>query len=1305
MIHPYALAARAAHQLLRRALAYCLLLLVLLLAVAGVAQAQTATTYSYTGGTDSYVVPAGVTQLTVVATGANNGAVVQATVAVIPGETLTVVVGGGGSSAFFGPGGGSSGPSVLVGYNGGGNSGFYNLSSGTSISVGGGATDLRRNGARTNDYLASRNALLVAGGGGSGCATDRGDYYAGGSGGTPTGGDGSGAGVGGGASQAGVGSSAGGAASNNVGGTGTNYGGSGGGGYYGGGSGTSSGSGRSFIAGGGGGGSSWIATGSTGTFGLSTDYDGSMTITPIITATPALTAPANGSTVATATPTYSGTATAGSTVRLYVDGSSTALTTTATSGGTFSVVQPTALGQGSHSVYATAQSSGVPVSARSATVTFTVDTVAPTATLSTTASNPTATSPIPFTVTFSEPVTGFGAGGLVVSNGTLTGGTVSGTSGGTTYTFTVTPSGNGVVVGVSVRAGAAQDAAGNGNPASGTTSVTYSVTPTISGFSPPSGPIGQTVTVTGTNLTGATAVTVNGTAGTITGTPTTGSLTFTVGAGSTTGLIRVTTPGGTATSSTSFAVVPAPTISGFSPPGGPVGQTVTITGTNFTGATGVTLNGAAIPGFTVVNSTTVTFVVPAGSSSGLIAVTTPGGTATSSGAFTFIPPPTISGFSPGSANTGRTVTVTGINFNGATALTLNGVAITGFTVVNGTTITFAVPAGATSGPIGVTTPGGTATSSGSLTIDNTAPTATLSTTAGGSTGVSPIPFTVTFSEGVTGLAAGGLVVSNGTLTGGTVSGTSGGTTYTFTVTPTGSGSVVTVRVAAGAAQDAASNASLASNTVSVTYNGPPPGAEIVNTGTLLTVQAGGILYVGPGGLGNQAGTLTNGGTLRVDGPLTNPGTLDLGAGTLEVKGDLNNAGTVTPGTSAVTFSGAADQLLTPGGASLYRVVVNKATAGANTLRLAGNLTVTNNLNLLSGLVNTKNGTVVSTLSLPNGATLSGEASGRYVLGSLQVTRSAVSGAAVDFGHGAVLNPTTNNLGTVAITRTAGLLTDDVSRGVNFTNTAYKGIDRIYTVSPATQPAANAPVQLTLSWLPDNDNGITNFTQARVWQQSASGQPWAVRSPVANASSRSISMSPTSLSRFTVSNAANPLPVTLVDFTALADGPAAVRLRWTTASELNNAGFTVERSPDGTAFEAIGTVAGAGTSATRHDYALLDAKLPGGATLLYYRLRQTDQSGEFSYSPVRTVQLTSSPTHQFAVFPTRVAAGQAATYRYIGPAEAGTLDILSVLGQVLGTVALDGRPTGAVPLPGLATGVYFLRYTGPAGRFTSRLVVE
>jgi hypothetical protein len=483
---------------------------------------------------------------------------------------------------------------------------------------------------------------------------------------------------------------------------------------------------------------------------------------------------------------------------------------------------------------------------------------------------------------------------------------------------------------------------------------------------------------------------------------------------------------------------------------------------------------------------------------------------------------------------------------------------------------------------------------------------------------------------------------------------------------------------------------------------PAKAQDFTNAGAAVTVQLGAVLYIGAGGLTNQSGTLTNAGSVRVDGPLANPGTLDLATGTLEVKGDFANTGTLTAGTSPVTFSGAADQVLTPGGATLYQVLVNKPTAGANTLRLAGDLTVSNQLVLTSGLVTTKNGATLYTLRLPNGAALASEGPGRYVLGALEITRNGVTGGAVDFGHGAILTPGSSNLGTVRITRTAGLATADVSFGQNFNSSAFKGIDRIWTVVPAAQPTA--PVQLALSWIGDNDNGISDFSQARMWQQTAAGQPWTAVGAATNASSRNLTMAPTVLNRFTVSNAANPLPVTLLEFTAQAEGPATVRLNWATASEANNAGFTVERSLDARTFAAITTVAGAGTSASRHDYALLDQKLPAGATLLYYRLRQTDTGGDFSYSPVRSVALAPLAAG-FVVYPTRVAAGQAASYLYTGPAGAGTLDILNVIGQVVGTLALDGRATGAVPLAGLATGAYFLRYTGPAGRFVTRCVVE
>jgi hypothetical protein len=158
--------------------------------------------------------------------------------------------------------------------------------------------------------------------------------------------------------------------------------------------------------------------------------------------------------------------------------------------------------------------------------------------------------------------------------------------------------------------------------------------PTIASFSPTSGPVGTTVTISGTGLTGATSVTFAGTSAPFTvGSDT--SLTATVPTGAAPGPIAVTTPGGTATTTTSFAVTTvtvAPAISSFSPTSGSVGTLVTITGTGFTGTTRVTFGGASAP-FTVVSDGVLTTTVPAAARTGSITVTTPGGTATSSRSF------------------------------------------------------------------------------------------------------------------------------------------------------------------------------------------------------------------------------------------------------------------------------------------------------------------------------------------------------------------------------------------------------------------------------------------------------------------------------------------------------------------------------------------------------------------------------------------------------------------------------------------------------------------------------------------------
>jgi uncharacterized repeat protein (TIGR03803 family) len=152
----------------------------------------------------------------------------------------------------------------------------------------------------------------------------------------------------------------------------------------------------------------------------------------------------------------------------------------------------------------------------------------------------------------------------------------------------------------------------------------------------PSGKVDSKIVVLGTNLTGATAVSFNGTASTFTVAEGGASINTSVPAGATTGPVSVTMPSGTLPTLIAFKVTPQVTT--FTPPSGPVGTPVTITGVSLTQTSKVTFGGVAATSFTVNSDTEVTATVPSGAKTGRIAITTPGGTATSSTSFTVTTP-------------------------------------------------------------------------------------------------------------------------------------------------------------------------------------------------------------------------------------------------------------------------------------------------------------------------------------------------------------------------------------------------------------------------------------------------------------------------------------------------------------------------------------------------------------------------------------------------------------------------------------------------------------------------------------------
>ena len=169
------------------------------------------------------------------------------------------------------------------------------------------------------------------------------------------------------------------------------------------------------------------------------------------------------------------------------------------------------------------------------------------------------------------------------------------------------------------------------------------------------------------------------------------------------------------------------------------------------------------------------------------------------------------------------------------------------------------------------------------------------------------------------------------------------------------------------------------------------------------------------------------------------------------------------------------------------------------------------------------------------------------------------------------------------------------------------------------------------------------------------------------------------SRGIINTAGAPLPISLVDFSAERAGDQ-VRLRWQTATELNNDYMAVEHSTDGRSFMEIGRVSGAGSTQQPQQYSLVHTEPAAG--LNYYRLRQVDYDGQYEYFGPVSVRMASSAA-VLRLYPT-VTQGQL-TLDFTSPKiEAGEFLIFNTLGQLQFRISHDGgstrRPIDVAALP-------------------------
>lgn len=180
-----------------------------------------------------------------------------------------------------------------------------------------------------------------------------------------------------------------------------------------------------------------------------------------------------------------------------------------------------------------------------------------------------------------------------------------------------------------------------------------------------------------------------------------------------------------------------------------------------------------------------------------------------------------------------------------------------------------------------------------------------------------------------------------------------------------------------------------------------------------------------------------------------------------------------------------------------------------------------------------------------------------------------------------------------------------------------------------------------------------------------------------------------------------LPIELLFFEAtMREKEQVVDLHWQTKSELNNAFFTIERSQNGLNWEVVNVVQGAGNSSVTLDYYSVDHRPIDGTS--YYRLKQTDFNGDFSYSPIVVV---NADGFHVSLYPNPVTIGESVVVTFPdGYTENRVVSVYAADGRLIKQISVNNNDVSKVFIPindEFSSGFYLITAAGN----TVKLVVR
>jgi hypothetical protein len=474
---------------------------------------------------------------------------------------------------------------------------------------------------------------------------------------------------------------------------------------------------------------------------------------------------------------------------------------------------------------------------------------------------------------------------------------------------------------------------------------------------------------------------------------------------------------------------------------------------------------------------------------------------------------------------------------------------------------------------------------------------------------------------------------------------------------------------------------------------------------------------------NVNGTFDLGMNTLVDGNSTGVFHLQSGA-TIRTKHPQG----IDQGMNAGCIQNTGNRIFDPAAHYVYNGIANQVTGTGLPSSLSGSLTIDNSTQLTSGGIElTKNTTIDGTLYLNQGKLLT-TASAMITISNTGIA-SPAGGKVLSFVDGPVkkisLNaktefvfPTGNNnkwarIGIASESSSTGeYIAAYIAGNPTILNNSLLDLDHISTKEywKLDHPTNTDVIAIRLFWESGNYSGIysTNAADLKIAHDPIIGtdHKWKAEennltsngSPATGNIQATVALSGLNLFTFGSTTNINPLPVKLLSFTGNSI-PKGNALNWITASETNNQSFCIQRSANGNQFSPVATVNGHGNSTNLQYYSYIDSTVFN--TVLYYRLKQTDDDGKYTYSSIIRIEPADRDIQEVIAYP--------------NPAITNDIHIITSnavhsfrIYNLLGKVVFEGHPgndNNEQVFTPETSGIYFIKAITLDGKIITKRLIK